>query len=76
MDERRASLVEIRELPKNSLVLVTGPPGAGKSTLCHQMILSRITTERPVIFVSTEQSPSRVMDLLKEKSVREFPPGT
>jgi len=75
MDERRASLAEIREVPKESLILLAGPPGAGKSTLCHQMMLSSIAAERPVIFVSTEQSPSRIMDILKEKGVREFPPG-
>jgi len=65
MDERRASLAEIREVPKESLILLAGPPGAGKSTLCHQMMLSSIAAERPVIFVSTEQSPSRIMDILK-----------
>ena len=74
MEKRRLSLRELQEVPKNSLILLAGPPGAGKSTFCHQMVLNGIATERPVIFVTTEQSPSVVMGLLREKGMGEPTP--
>jgi len=74
MEKRRLSLTEIQEVPKENLVLLVGPPGAGKSTFCHQMVLNSIASERPVIFVTTEQSPSVVMGLLREKGMGEPTP--
>jgi len=65
------SLAEIQEVPKESLVLLIGPPGAGKSTFCHQVVLNGIAAERPIIFVTTEQSPSGVTGLLREKGLGE-----
>ena len=58
MEKRGSPLAEIQELPKESVTLLVGPPGAGKSTFCHQVVLNGIATDRPVIFVTTEQSPS------------------
>jgi predicted hydrocarbon binding protein/KaiC/GvpD/RAD55 family RecA-like ATPase len=57
------------------LILLSGPPGAGKSTFCHHAVLDRIASERPVIFVTTERSPSGVTALLKERGIGEPPPG-
>jgi CRP-like cAMP-binding protein/KaiC/GvpD/RAD55 family RecA-like ATPase len=67
MEKRGLSLAEIQEIPRDSLTLVIGPPGAGKSAFCHQVVLNSIVENRPVIFVTTEQSPSGVMRLLIEK---------
>jgi len=75
MEKRGLSLAEIHEAPKESLTLLIGPPGAGKSTFCHQMVLNSIAAERPIIFVTTEQSPSGVTGLLKEKGMGEAAPG-
>jgi len=69
MEKRGLSLAEIQEIPRDSLTLVIGPPGAGKSAFCHQVILNSIAENRPVIFVTTEQSPSGVMQLLIEKGM-------
>jgi predicted hydrocarbon binding protein/KaiC/GvpD/RAD55 family RecA-like ATPase len=69
------SLAETQEVPKESLILLSGPPGAGKSTFCHQVVLNGLTMEKPVIFVTTEHGPSEVIDLLKAKGVGEPPPG-
>jgi CRP-like cAMP-binding protein/KaiC/GvpD/RAD55 family RecA-like ATPase len=69
MEKRGLSLAEIQEVPRDSLTLVIGPPGAGKSAFCHQVILNSIAENRPVIFVTTEQSPSGVMQLLIEKGI-------
>jgi KaiC/GvpD/RAD55 family RecA-like ATPase len=71
MEKRGASLAEIQEAPKGSLILLVGPPGAGKSTFGHQVVIKSIAAERPVIFVTTERSPSGVTGLLKEKGMGE-----
>ncbi|TET86253.1 hypothetical protein E3J32_00690 [Candidatus Aerophobetes bacterium] len=75
MEKRQFSLAEIQEVPKENLILLVGLPGAGKSTFCHQMVLNSIATERPIIFVTTEQSPSGVTALLREKGMGEPTPG-
>jgi len=75
MERRRLSLAEIQEVPKNSLILLAGPPGAGKSTFCHQVVLNGLAMEKPVIFVTTEHGPSELTDLLKERGMGEPPPG-
>ena len=75
MEKRRLSLAEIQEVPKNNLILLAGPPGAGKSTFCHQVVLNGMAMDRPVIFVTTEHGPSEVIDLLKERGMGEPPPG-
>ena len=75
MEKRGLSLAEIQEVPKDSLILLAGPPGAGKSTFCHQAVLNGLAMDRPVIFVTTEHGPSEVIDLLKERGMGEPPPG-
>ncbi|VUT26678.1 MAG: hypothetical protein MASP_01643 [Candidatus Methanolliviera sp. GoM_asphalt] len=71
MEKRGLSLAEIQEVPKENLILLVGPPGAGKSTFYHQMVLNSIAAERPIIFVTTEQSPSGVIGHLREKGMGE-----
>jgi len=68
------SLADIQEVPDNSLILLTGPPGAGKSTFCYQAVLSGLATDKPVIFVTTEHGPTEVIGLLQEEGMGEFPP--
>jgi CRP-like cAMP-binding protein/KaiC/GvpD/RAD55 family RecA-like ATPase len=63
------SLAQLQEIPKNSLILLAGPPGAGKSTFCHQAVLNALATDRPTIFVTTEKSPSGITCLLEEKGM-------
>ena len=75
MEKRGVLLTEIQEVPKQSLILLAGPPGSGKSTFCHQMVLRGIASERPIIFVTTEQSPSGIVALLREKGMGESTPG-
>jgi predicted hydrocarbon binding protein/KaiC/GvpD/RAD55 family RecA-like ATPase len=75
MEKRGLSLSEVQEVPKESLILLSGPPGAGKSTFCRQMVLNGIASERPIIFVTTEQSPEGVTGLLREKGMGEHSPG-
>jgi KaiC/GvpD/RAD55 family RecA-like ATPase/predicted hydrocarbon binding protein len=71
----RVSLADIQEAPKNSLILLSGPPGAGKSTFCHQVVLNNLAADRPIIFVTTEHGPAEVIGPLREKGLRELAPG-
>jgi len=75
MARRGLSLAEIQEVPKESLILLSGPPGAGKTTFCHQVVLNNVAAESPIIFVTTEQSPSSILGRLKEKGMGEPAPG-
>jgi predicted hydrocarbon binding protein/KaiC/GvpD/RAD55 family RecA-like ATPase len=76
MEKRGLSLAEMQEIPKESLILLAGPPGAGKSTFCHQTVLNSVAAERPIIFVTTEQSPTSILGRLKEKGMGEPRPET
>ncbi len=55
------------------MILLVGPPGSGKSTFCHQAVLSSIEM-RPVIYVTTESAPSKVLESLKQKGLGEALP--
>jgi predicted hydrocarbon binding protein/KaiC/GvpD/RAD55 family RecA-like ATPase len=74
MEDRGLSLADVREIPRESLVLLTGPPGAGKSGFCDQVVLNGIATEQPVIFVTTEQRPGQVLARLTERGLGETAP--
>jgi predicted hydrocarbon binding protein/KaiC/GvpD/RAD55 family RecA-like ATPase len=71
MEKKAPLLTEIQEVPRESLLLLAGPPGAGKSTFCYEMVLNGVAAERPVIFVTTERSPSGITGLLREKGAAE-----
>ena len=75
MEKRGLSLAEIQEVPKSDLILLAGAPGAGKSTFCHQVVLNGLAMDKPVVYVTTEHSPSEVVGLLREKGMGELPPG-
>jgi predicted hydrocarbon binding protein/KaiC/GvpD/RAD55 family RecA-like ATPase len=75
MDERAVSLSDVQEIPRNSLILLAGPPGAGKSTFCHQVVLNGLAMDRPVIFVTTEQGATEITALLRERGMAQLPPG-
>jgi KaiC/GvpD/RAD55 family RecA-like ATPase/predicted hydrocarbon binding protein len=76
MEKRGISLAEIQEVPSESLILLAGPPGAGKSTFCHQAVLNGLAMDRPVIYVTTEHGPAEVVGLLREKGLGESPPAS
>jgi predicted hydrocarbon binding protein/KaiC/GvpD/RAD55 family RecA-like ATPase len=75
MEKRGLSLAEIQEMPKHSLILLAGPPGAGKSTFCQQVVLNSLAVDRPVILVTTEQGPAEITAILRERGMAELPPG-
>ena len=69
------SLAEIQEIPPGKTILLTGAPGAGKSTFCHQAVLSGLVMDRPVLFVSTKHGPTEIKNLLQDRGMQEPPPG-
>jgi len=69
------SLTELQEIPSKNMVLLMGPPGAGKSTFCEQVILQSLAMDRPIIYVTTERDPSKAEDALKERGLGEVEPG-
>jgi len=48
------------------MILLVGPPGAGKSTFCEQVILQSLAIDKPIIYVTTERGPSKAEAALKE----------
>jgi KaiC/GvpD/RAD55 family RecA-like ATPase/predicted hydrocarbon binding protein len=65
------SLAKIQEPPDKSLILLSGTPGAGKSTFCQQVVIRSIANDSPVIFVTSEQSPTEIIEMLREMSIGE-----
>jgi KaiC/GvpD/RAD55 family RecA-like ATPase len=72
MEKRGLSLAKIQDVPKESLILLAGAPGAGKSTFCQQVVLKSIALDKPVIFVTSERRPTEVIELLRESGMGEI----
>ncbi len=69
------SLSEIQEVPPKKTVLLVGPPGAGKSAFCEQVILQSLAMDRPVIYVMTEYGPSEAEGALRKRGLLEVETG-
>jgi predicted hydrocarbon binding protein/archaellum biogenesis ATPase FlaH len=64
------SLTELQEIPSSNMVLLVGSPGAGKSTFCQETVLKSITMG-PVVYVTTESTPSQIIESLRQKGLGE-----
>jgi predicted hydrocarbon binding protein/KaiC/GvpD/RAD55 family RecA-like ATPase len=67
------SLAQLQEVPSENMILLVGAPGSGKSSFCQQAVLNNISI-KPVIYVTTETSPSKVEDSLREKGLVRMSP--
>ena len=67
------SLVPIQEVPPGNMILLVGLPGSGKSTFCQRTVLRNIDM-RPVIYVTTESAPFKVIDSLRKMGLGEALP--
>ena len=68
-------LTEIKNIPHKKLLLVTGSPGAGKSTLSQQIALHYIASDRQVIYVTTEATIDDLLTRLFDKGLGESIPN-
>ena len=62
-------ITDIKNIPLKKLILVTGAPGAGKSTLSQQIALDNIASGRRVIFVITEATSEGLIQVLMDKGL-------
>jgi predicted hydrocarbon binding protein/KaiC/GvpD/RAD55 family RecA-like ATPase len=69
------SLAQLQEVPLRKMILLVGPPGAGKSTFCHQVALKSLAVDKPVIYVVTKYGSSDVERALKERGLRGVEPS-
>jgi predicted hydrocarbon binding protein/KaiC/GvpD/RAD55 family RecA-like ATPase len=69
------SLAQIQEIPSRTMILLVGPPGAGKSTFCQQVVVQSLAIDKPIIFATTEYGSSEAERALKERGLREVEPG-
>lgn len=44
-------------LPANSITVVGGPPGSGKTILAHQYVFENATPDRPALYLTTVSEP-------------------
>jgi predicted hydrocarbon binding protein/KaiC/GvpD/RAD55 family RecA-like ATPase len=51
------------------MMLLVGSPGSGKSSFCEQIVIQSLVIERPIIYVTTECSPSKTEARLKERGL-------
>jgi KaiC/GvpD/RAD55 family RecA-like ATPase len=69
------SLAQIQEVPSESMILLVGSPGSGKSSFCEQTVLQSLAIERPIIYLTTECGPSKTETRLKERGLSEVQKG-
>ena len=69
------SIAQIQEVPPKKSILLVGPPGAGKSVFCEQAILQNLAVDRPIIFVTTECSPSEAEKDLRDRGLGNIEAG-
>jgi KaiC/GvpD/RAD55 family RecA-like ATPase len=69
------SIAHLYEIPPRNLILLVGPPGAGKSTFCQQAVLRNLAMDRLVVYVTTEYGPSQAEEMLSEKGLGRIEPG-
>jgi KaiC/GvpD/RAD55 family RecA-like ATPase len=70
------SLSQIKEVPPESMILLVGSPGSGKSAFCEQTVLQSLAIELPIIYLTTECGPSKTEARLKERGLSEVQRGS
>lgn len=54
--------------PSNSSILIKGPPGTGKTTLCQQFMYSGLKNSGKGFYITSDASPEDVMDKMNSFS--------
>ena len=68
------SISQLQDIPFENMILLVGPPGAGKSYFCEQAALQRLAIGKPVIYLTTDCDSSKTMTRLGEKGLGEIDP--
>jgi len=69
------SLTQIQEVPPRKMILLIGPPGAGKSSFCHQVALKSLAMDKPILYITTKYGSSETERALKEQGLRKVEHG-
>jgi len=69
------SISQLQDIPSENLILLVGPPGAGKSAFCEQTILQNLAVDKPIIYVTTKYGPSKAEKALKQRGLGGVQPG-
>ena len=69
------TVAQLQDIPPENMILLVGPPGAGKSTFCEQTILKSLAIDRPVIYVTTEYGPPKAEAALRDMGLGEVTPS-
>lgn len=55
--------------PKGSVVLLTGGPGSGKTTLCSHFVEEGLRKDQKALFISTGQKPSEIKKQAADRNI-------
>jgi len=69
------SISQLQDIPLENLILVVGPPGAGKSHFCEQAALQRLAIGKPVIYLTTDCDSTKTQADLQEEGLGKIAPG-
>ena len=69
------SVSQLQDIPLENMILLVGPPGAGKSYFCEQAALQRLAIGKPVIYLTTDCASSKTQARLEEKGLGGIEPG-
>jgi KaiC/GvpD/RAD55 family RecA-like ATPase len=69
------SLDQLLDVPLENMVLLSGPPGSGKSGFCEQVILKSVAVGKPIIYVTTECNSLKAEVALRDRGLGEIEAG-